>query len=649
MARLTASELDVIEEPRMRSGAARLPPPVPGTAVMDPKRQNFTMGGGNPTGARQPFDVNMERPTMRLNAPTARPFSYPPGGFARAVSEADDALLQTGRAQAVARAAARTPTVPDVAYPEPKPAALTAAKTMRGLGMAAAPTAVGAVMGGFQRQANEREAASPEAPSTPPQGPGEIPVGPYAAPPRVAEVSPLGVGPNTPFTRGAANLMNAVSGGFGALRAGSTAARALTAGNVAEQAIRGGQLGNELGVPSLGPGTSSAMSASATPRQPFSDAGFDAQNGSAPAAPGNPNIVMRSGNSFSGDDIKAGFTYGGDGAPKGSGTVTSLATPGVEGYQRQLANIRSLGSAPSQSFGDGGNTVGQSAGGFGGATQSSTLREKFDSTSTALAPSSLRSSGGGTRSERMQTQRLAQEANLEGRRMRQSRDIADAQLGVQRQSQGQALQIAGMNSNTQRDINANNNAVSMRGQDQQFASSRISNEIALRSSQRDQRNKDREFEAGRGDATQSQRNAREKTFNDNIDRQFTDRDGKVDAAAAAQYRQGFDRAVARLGGNSIADLDTGMEQKLTAASGLLQKMKDNAGLLPWKPDKLSTIDPLDLVGLQVDPKTGDRIITREGKARGERIPGRFFDTEEGSRIRAFNTPTNRYDMLELPK
>ena len=77
---------------------------------------------------------------------------------------------------------------------------------------------------------------------------------------------------------------------------------------------------------------------------------------------------------------------------------------------------------------------------------------------------------------------------------------------------------------------------------------------------------------------------------------------------------------------------------------MLKTMKANAGWLPWNPDKLKTIDPVDLTNLRV-MSNGDRQITRaDSKAAGQIIPKRFFDTDEGARFFG-GTPTNRYDIL----
>ena len=76
---------------------------------------------------------------------------------------------------------------------------------------------------------------------------------------------------------------------------------------------------------------------------------------------------------YSGTDVKAGAEItGGAAGGRGTrrGTVNSIGTIGVEGYQQQLANIRGLGTPDS--------TVGQGPAGIGAATIGSDLRAKTD-------------------------------------------------------------------------------------------------------------------------------------------------------------------------------------------------------------------------------------------------------------------------------
>jgi hypothetical protein len=196
-----------------------------------------------------------------------------------------------------------------------------------------------------------------------------------------------------------------------------------------------------------------------------------------------------------------------------------------------------------------------------------------------------------------------------------------------------------------------------RGQDLVFDASRAANQLAARKSQREQENWQATFDAGRSDAAMTQRGTREKEFAARVEKMFTGPDNKVDAPRAAAFQAGIDRSLARLAADnpkikSIADLGPEAEQKLVAATTLLQRVREQGSIFnPLQVDKLRTIDPLDLVDLQVDPQTGDRIITRgkdlkDGGSRGFRIPKRFFETEEANFFWP-GTPTNRFDQLAM--
>lgn len=121
----------------------------------------------------------------------------------------------------------------------------------------------------------------------------------------------------------------------------------------------------------------------------------------------------------------------------GKGTVSSLDTIGVEGYQRQLANIRALddGSTPAL------------AGGIGGGRIGDTLRAKTDA-GRVPAGLSARQAAGFQQQEADRVQRG---------------ELATAQLGVAAAGQNQGLRIAEMNNATQRDNNAATTRVALRG------------------------------------------------------------------------------------------------------------------------------------------------------------------------------------------
>ena len=213
--------------------------------------------------------------------------------------------------------------------------------------------------------------------------------------------------------------------------------------------------------PTMPPILRASIEAEAQRNRPsFSDARFEA-NRPGPSTPtGNASGTFRYGN---------GST--------GTGTVSSLSTIGVDGYQRQLANIRSLGSPDS--------TVGQGAGGIGftpgGATGDRTG-----------AVRSLMRSG---LSARQADASLRADAQRE-----QDGQIASMRETTARAGNSQALQIASMNNETSRanNIDSNNTsrannefsgAVSMRGQDSQLEANRASNALAAAQARRDQDNR----------------------------------------------------------------------------------------------------------------------------------------------------------------
>lgn len=161
----------------------------------------------------------------------------------------------------------------------------------------------------------------------------------------------------------------------------------------------------------------------------------------APVAPQSPsNVVTRTGNSFSGTDIKPGFTYA-DGS-QGKGTVTSLDTS--EGHRQNLlelqrnAVVRANAPAPAGAAG---------IGGAGSTTFSQDLRAK---TNTGQTPGGL-SPYDAAQFQQQQAQ------------MQQQGDIARAQLGVSQTGNANQLRVAEMNNATQRENNAATTRTAMAG------------------------------------------------------------------------------------------------------------------------------------------------------------------------------------------
>lgn len=133
-----------------------------------------------------------------------------------------------------------------------------------------------------------------------------------------------------------------------------------------------------------------------------------------------------------------------------------------------------------------------------------------------------------------------------------------------------------------------------------------------------------------------------------IEDRFTITDRKTgkptfDANKAGAMRQYMDRALGSLAetgeAESFADLDASDTERLMAASELMAKVQAEATNwpIPWRPDFLTTSNPLDLVGLT-------RLPNGDAKTRkGDIIPARFIATEEGDYFGG--KPTSTYDRL----
>lgn len=337
--------------------------------------------------------------------------------------------------------------------------ARTVGSTLRtGAGVASAgfkasfPAGVGAGVGVVQQHIDK---SAPEtAPFVPPAATAAgIPIDPNGprGPARV-ESHPLGFGPDNEFTRNLANTMNALPGvgpATNALRAGSTAARMLTAGEntakIGAQVVRGAQ-----SVPGYVP--PERQPTPFAPTTPAPAALTDAQRGGAlPAAsaqsaavtPG-PGSVLRAGNSFSGENVKAGFGYTGQGRPpgltiaqgggglRGGGTVTGMDTSeGFRQDQMEVARLR-------------GERVEREAQPMGGVTG-------------IYSPSGTESFG--------RSLSVLSSGNMKPRDIRHANGLANEREIAGMRERGETLRSAA-GQNTARAINAANNATARRSNDQ---------------------------------------------------------------------------------------------------------------------------------------------------------------------------------------
>lgn len=480
-----------------------------------------------------------------------------------------------------------------------------------GAGKASLPALAGSALGWMQQSTDANEERQPFV--APPASPGAIPIDSTLRAPAPVRSHPLGFGPDNEFTRNLANTINAIPGvNASPLRAGSLGGQAVTALRTGQQVVRGAQAGPDLPPPSAMPGTPAAPSASPNP----TDLRLAASTQRAPVpdgAPAGPTIT-RTGNSFS------------DGSDPGAlSRVSTIGNGGIAADLQQLANLRNL--------------PGPELGGMGGFGHRGST-ETFGPSLSVLGPS-----GSQRPRDLRHAAALANERAIASERMANDRGLATMREGGE-------MARANLSANTQRQLNERQIDATLRGQDITREGHMISAQGQRAQMLRDQFNKDREFVAGRADKGFEQRQGRESQLQKNIEAVTSDldSDGKpvVNAKAAAEYRTGIDRSVARMGASGVHELSPMDEQRLMAGSDLLRTMRANAGWLPWQPDKLKTTDPLDLVGMRVLPN-GDRQITRaDSKAAGQIIPRRFFDTMEGARYFG-GTPTSRYDILSEGK
>jgi len=357
------------------------------------------------------------------------------------------------------------------------------------------------------------------------------------------------------------------------------------------------------------------------PNQAHNDAMLAATKPAAPAAPTSQamqgNVVNRVGNDFSGGNVRAGFTYGGEGAPQG-------ITPRYTGPMTlsQEANQR-FNNSPSFSVNFSGTPRQQAA--------AAKAQEERNS----------------------QIMKAGDDRELMG--MREAGDDRRTSLRAGVESRGQDLR-AGVESRGQ--------DVTMRGQDldagvrQYAADMNLRGAMAKSKSDATKDQWERDFKLlERNDKlsaqTLEQKAAREKSLQGYLESQYVRDDGNggtaPDTQKIARVQQGLSRALSSLGADGLHQLQPRAQEQLVTAVDLMEKMRENAGMLPWKPDALKTLDPLDLTNLYV-AENGDRVVSNpKSRAYKQVIPARFFDTEEGNRIRMFGTPTNRYDILSQPK
>lgn len=212
-----------------------------------------------------------------------------------------------------------------------------------------------------------------------------------------------------------------------------------SAGNqVGEVFGRGSEVGDNQ------PPATAAPAAPATPAAPTTNYGNEHLRGPVASQPPT-NVVTRTGNSFSGTDVKQGFTYAN--GSQGKGTVTSLDTS--EGHRQNLLELqrnateRANAPAPAGAAG---------IGGAGSTTMSQDLRAK---TNAGQTPSGL------SPYDAAQLQQQQAQTQQQG-------ELGRAQIAATQTGNNNQLRVAEMNNATQRENNAATTRTAMRGHELDF-------------------------------------------------------------------------------------------------------------------------------------------------------------------------------------
>lgn len=549
--------------------------------------------------ATRPYQPNWTVP------PPAAPAALPAPGLKTMTPDMTSANAARARA-----AAARAPSAPAPVAPS-TPAGNVVQRAWRGLragaqeagkasvsagrvlarGSLPALAGAGLAMADDALEAN-RPAAEPFV--APPAQPGDIPIDTsLRAPAATPEPSPLGFGPNNEFTRNLAAAANAFPGVGPVMnasaRTAATAARAfggIETGRRTAQALTGAQAAQQV------------------------VRGAQAAQGAPEALPA----------------LSMGELPQADYSNEGNNYPTMRTAPPVNPNGTIIRDGNSYSGEPGIKFGaDIANKDGSLRTG-GGTVSSLDTSEGFRQNLLEL--------------ERNAAARAAaapQGPMLDGLRGRKA-DRAVTQY------------INDQNNATSRQNNERTVSAALRGQDITDKGNLLQADAAAKRLRLEGAQKERDFQTDQANKEFAQRGTREAEMQKNIESRTMrpDKNGapQVDPVAARRYREGIDRSVAALG-TSIDKLGPRATEQLFAASDLLKAIRDKD---EWFGPEVNTIIPADLVGLQIDPKTGNGVSRRKDRnGKPFVIPARFLQTEEASRFFSlFDTPTNKFDVLQAP-
>lgn len=399
-----------------------------------------------------------------------------------------------------------------------------------------------------------------------------------------------------------------------------------------EAAITAKNNGARLPPPNV-PAPQGEMGPRPNPNQANNDAKLAAASKLDPS-----NVVVRQGNSFSGNNIREGFAYGGDGANwERSGVGVSYPIgPG--------AGSSGVGAAPSIAPPPQGIAPRYT----GPMTLSQEANERFNNSPSYSVNFS------GTPRQQAAAAKAQEERNAQIMKAGSDRDL----MGLREAGDDRRATLrAGVDSRGQ--------DITMRGQDldagvRQYAADSAYKSALLKSrSESADKEWDRRFKLmERSDKLDAQgieqRAAREKSVQSLLEGMYTtqgDNGPVVDTNAVAQSMQALHRSAARAGVNGLHELQPRAMQELLTANKLLTRLRnDSSGIFGaiFGPKDVGTIDPIDLTNMQ-RLKNGDVMLRSDNpKVNNKVIPARYFQTEEAHRLTLGGmrgTPTSEYDIL----
>lgn len=353
--------------------------------------------------------------------------------------------------------------------------------------------------------------------------------------------------------------------------------------------------------------------------------------GTGVPVPANPaGTIRRSGNSYSGENIKFGADIDNPRNPNAGVTSLPAGPAGMRGGYELPQSVTT---------GDGGSTVGQGPIGFGGGTLVDSLRAKHFSTPSA----SILTPGAGSMKPRdaRHAASIAAEQAIATARMANERGLATMR-------EGGDMARANLSANVQRENNAATTNATMRGQDMTYQGHVLSVRQAQAAAQRAQANTDREYMRATGNDAFTHGQQAIKDLHAEVSSMIpptVDRDGKTvpDTENAARYATAMQTMVGRMG-KTMKDVDASDKARFVAGMQLADVASATAtgGFTPWGTRAIQSNEPI--LALRKLPN-GDYQTNRTGvNGETEVIPGRYIE-KEGSYFGFGGRASNKFKAL----